>query len=106
VDKADIGLDDLHCSSLKLSRWAVRGRAMPIDPSTEAGAFGPEATAAMAEAFDAACNELCAGGQLQMVRKLLARRIIAAARKGELDPVRLRSVALSGLPLTRMSPAA
>jgi hypothetical protein len=78
---------------------------MPIDPLTE-GAFGPEATAAMGEAFDAACNELCAVGELQRVRKLLAQRIIAAACKGDLDPVRLRSAALSGLPLSRMSPAA
>jgi hypothetical protein len=79
---------------------------MPIDLSTEDGAFGPEATAAMGEAFDAACNELSAVGQLRMVRKLLAQRIIAAARKGELDPVHLRSAALSGIPLTKMSPAA
>jgi hypothetical protein len=68
---------------------------MPIDPSTQDGAFGPEATAAMGEAFDAACNELCAVGQLQMVRKFLAQQIIAAARKGELDPVHLRSASAS-----------
>ena len=79
---------------------------MLINPFTEQGAFGPEATAAMGEAFDAACNELCAVGQLQMMRELLARRIVAAARKGDLDPVHLRSAALSGLPLSRMSPAA
>ena len=79
---------------------------MPINPSTEQGAFGPEATAAMGEAFDAACDELCAVGQLQVVRKLLAERIIATALKGDLDPAHLRSVALSGLPLARISPAA
>jgi hypothetical protein len=32
--------------------------AMPINPSTEHGVFEPEATAAMGEAFDAACEEL------------------------------------------------
>jgi hypothetical protein len=80
--------------------------AMPIDPSLEQGAFGPEVTTAMGEAFEAACKELCAVGQLQMVRKLVAQRIIAAVRKGELDPVRLRAAALNGLPLARMSPAA
>jgi hypothetical protein len=79
---------------------------MPIDPFTEQGAFTPEATAAMGEAFDAACEELCDVGQLQMVRKIVAHRIIAAARKGELDPIRLRAAALSGLPLTKMTPAA
>ena len=66
---------------------------MPID--LEHGAFEPEATAAMGEAFEAACKELCDLGQLQMVRKVVAKRIIAAARTGELDPVRLRTAALS-----------
>jgi hypothetical protein len=60
----------------------------------------------MAEAFDAACETLCDVGHLQLMRKILAQRIIAAARKGELDPVRLQAAALSGLPLTKMSPAA
>ncbi len=79
---------------------------MPINPFREQGAFEPEATAAMGEAFDTACKELCDVGQLQMVRKVVAQRIIAAARRGELDPVRLRASALSGLPLAKMSPAA
>jgi hypothetical protein len=79
---------------------------MPIYHFTEQGAFAPEATAAMGEAFDAACKELRDVGQLQMMRKVVAHRIIAAARKGELDPTRLRALALSGLPLTKMSPAA
>jgi len=78
--------------------------AMPIDPFSEQGAFEPEATAAMGEAFDTACEELC-DGRLQMVRKVVAQRIIAAARRGELDPIRLRASALSGLPLAKMSPA-
>ena len=79
---------------------------MPINPFTEQGAFEPEATAAMGEAFDAACKELRDVGEHQMVCKVVAQRIIAAARKGELDPVRLRAAAISGLPLTKMSPAA
>jgi hypothetical protein len=79
---------------------------MPVNPFTEQGAFAPEATAAMGEAFDAACNELCAVGQLQKVRKLVAQRIIAAARKGDLDPATLRAAALGGLPLIKMAPAA
>ena len=67
---------------------------MPFNPFTEQGAFEPEATAAMGEAFDAACKELhdC---REPKVRKLIAKRIIAAARRGELDPVRLRTAALS-----------
>jgi hypothetical protein len=79
---------------------------MPINPFREQGAFEPEATAAMGEAFDNACKELCEVGQLEMVRKLVAQRIIAAARKGELNPVRLRAAVLSGLPFIKMAPAA
>jgi hypothetical protein len=79
---------------------------MPINPFREQGAFDPEVTAAMGAAFDAACDELCEVGRLQMVRKLVAQRIIAAARKGDLEPARLRVAALSGLPLIKMAPAA
>jgi hypothetical protein len=68
---------------------------MPINPSIEHGVFEPEATAVMGEAFEAACKELQEVGQLQMVRKVVARRIIAAARRGEFDPVRLRTAALT-----------
>jgi hypothetical protein len=68
---------------------------MPINPSLEQGAFVPEATAAMGQAFEGACKELHDVGGLPMVRKVVAQRIIAAARGGELDPVRLRTAALS-----------
>jgi hypothetical protein len=79
---------------------------VPIDPFREQGAFEPEATAAMGEAFDTACKELCEVGRLEMVRKLVAQRIIAVARKGDLDPVCLRAAALSALPLIKIAPAA
>jgi len=78
---------------------------MPIDPFIEHGAFGPEATAAMGEAFEAACKELHEVGQLAMVRKVVAQRVIEAACKGELDPVRLGMAALSWIIVTQMSSA-
>jgi hypothetical protein len=68
---------------------------MPINSSIEHHAFEPEATAAMGEAFEAACEQLHGAGQAEVVRKLLAERIIAAASRGELDPIRLRTAALS-----------
>jgi len=73
---------------------------MPINPSidnpsTEHHVFEPEATAAMGEAFEAACHQLHDAGKAEVVRKLLAERIIAAASRGELDPGRLRTAALS-----------
>ncbi len=79
---------------------------MPIDPSIEDIAFEPEATAAMGEAFEAACNHLHDAGKAELVRKLIAERIIAAASTGELDPVRLRATALSWIIVTQVSPAA
>jgi len=58
------------------------------------GAFGPEAIAEMSEALEAACEELGDNVQPEAVREIVALRIIAAARLGERDPVRLREVAL------------
>jgi hypothetical protein len=69
---------------------------MPIGFSTEHGVFVPEATAAMGEAFDAACEELHCTSQPEVVRELVAGLIIAAANRGELDPIRLRMVAMAG----------
>ena len=74
---------------------------MPIDPSLERSAFEPEAIAAMGEAFDTACKELHCAGQPEVVRELIAKRSIASASKGELDPACLRAAALSGFPLTQ-----
>jgi hypothetical protein len=79
---------------------------MPIDPSIEHGVFGPEATGVMGKAFDAACKELHDIGELQMVRTIVAEQIITAARRGELDPVRLRTAVLNWIIVTQMSCAA
>ena len=79
---------------------------MPFNPFTEQGAFEPEATAAMGEAFDAACKELHDSGEPKVRREVIARRIIAAASRGVLDPVRLRAAALSGLSVIQISSAA
>jgi hypothetical protein len=77
------------------------GNAMPIDSSAERGVFEPEATAAMGEAFDAACEELHCTSQPDVVRELIATLVIAAASQGELDPIRLRMVALAGFAVCR-----
>jgi hypothetical protein len=65
-------------------------------PIKKQGAFDPEATAAMGKAFDAACEELDCTTQPEAVRELIATLIIAAASRGELDPVRLQMVAVAG----------
>jgi len=74
---------------------------MPINPFTEFGVFDPEATAAMGEAFDAACEQLRCTSQPEVVRELIAALIIGAASHGELDPIRLRMVALEGFAICR-----
>jgi hypothetical protein len=48
----------------------------------------------MSEAFEAACA-FHATGQHEVVREVIARRIVIAARLGERDPVRLRAAALA-----------
>jgi hypothetical protein len=74
---------------------------VPINSSAEHGVFEPEATAAMGEAFDGACEELHCTSQPQVVRELIATLVIAAASQGELDPIRLRMVALAGFAICR-----
>jgi len=62
---------------------------MPSRSFIGPGAFGPEALAVMSEAYEAAL-----ASQPNVVREVIAGRIIAAAKLGERDPVRLREAAL------------
>ena len=61
------------------------------------GVFDDQTTLLMGEAFDAACRELHDTGQPAVVHEVMAKRIIAAARKGERDVMRLRNAALAAL---------
>jgi hypothetical protein len=70
--------------------------ATSIHSFIKPGAFEPEMIAVMSEAFEAACTELHDTGQPQIVLEVIAERIIAAARMGEHDPLRLREAALRG----------
>jgi hypothetical protein len=72
--------------------------------SLEDGVFGPEETAAMGDAFEAACRDLHNVKDKRM-RERVAARIIAAARKGELDRDRLRTVALAKFSAAQSSAA-
>ena len=51
----------------------------------------------MGEAFDAVCKDLHDAGQPVLVREIIAKHIIEAAKKGERDPVRLRDAGLAAL---------
>ena len=57
--------------------------------------FGPEALEALGKAYDMALASLHDVGQPDVVREVIARRIIKAAQKGERDPARLCAAALS-----------
>jgi starvation-inducible outer membrane lipoprotein len=49
----------------------------------------------MSEALEAACNNLSAAAKPEVAPEVAAGRIIAAAKSGERDPVRLRAAALA-----------
>jgi hypothetical protein len=72
---------------------------VPIKPYIKEGAFGPEAVAAMATAFDDVCKSVDASGRSDLAKETIATKIIELARSGELDPVALRELALSELGL-------
>jgi hypothetical protein len=63
----------------------------------EDAAFDPEATRRMGEAFDLACGSISNGGQIDVVKEVIAKRIIKVAHKGERDPVALCERALQEL---------
>lgn len=62
--------------------------------SLQYDSFDDAATLAMGEAFDRACVSLRRFGSLITAREMVAKRIIAAARNGERDPIRLCEQAL------------
>jgi hypothetical protein len=63
-------------------------------PMRSFGVFDPEVITAMSEALDAAFEELRYTGHAEVVREIIAIRIIAARRLGERDPARLLEAAL------------
>jgi hypothetical protein len=73
-------------------------------PRRSRGVFGPEAIAEMNEILDAAFEKLQGGGEPDVVREIIAMRIIAAAKLGERDAARLLEAALRGSGLGRASP--
>jgi hypothetical protein len=77
---------------------------MATDSYLRDGAFMPEATTAMGEAFEAACNGLQVANQSNALRALVATLIIAAARRGETDPARLEMEAVAGISIATARP--
>ena len=61
--------------------------------------FDPDATHIMGKAFDGACKELHGIGQSDLVKTVIAKRIIEMAKTGERDPSRLCDRALQAFGL-------
>jgi hypothetical protein len=60
-------------------------------------AFSPEDTAVLATAYEKATEQLRGDGFTELVREIIAKRIIAAALKGERDPDRLSASAIASM---------
>ena len=76
---------------------------MSISAYLKDGAYGPEAIAAMAAAFDDVCKAVEAAGRSDVTRDTLALKIIDLARNGESDAAVLREMALTELGLADLS---
>jgi hypothetical protein len=61
------------------------------------GAFDPETVKTLCEAYDKCRKALHDTGQPEIVKEVLALRIIALAKQGERDPERLCDGALAAL---------
>jgi hypothetical protein len=59
--------------------------------------FDDEATNIMGLAFEAACAELQDSNLSNLVREMIAERIIEAAKRGERNPQRLCSIAIAAV---------
>ena len=64
---------------------------------TDSPVFDEFATRVMGEAFEAACADLQDSNLSDLVREVIAERIIEAAKLGERDPKRLSSIALAAI---------
>ena len=68
--------------------------------------FDPDTTHIMGQAFDGACKELPDIGQSDLVKAIIAKRIIAIAKTGERDPHQLCKRALRAVGLRPSEPKA
>ena len=62
-------------------------------------AFDAEVTALICQAFDLTCQAFHDAGQPELVKEIIAKRIIEIAGRGERDPQKMREAALNSLGL-------
>jgi hypothetical protein len=63
--------------------------------------FNADDTALVCETFDKICQELHGSGQVDNVKEIVAKRIIAIASRGERDPQKMREAVLISLGVRR-----
>jgi hypothetical protein len=68
-----------------------------VIPFFKDASFDPETTHVMAQAFERACVVLQSSSQPELVREIIAKRIIEVAQPGERDPEKLCVRALKAL---------
>jgi hypothetical protein len=71
---------------------------LPVRRLLESADYDAETLQIICAAYDRAKAELHDTGQPEIVREILARRILDLAAKGERDPMRLCAGALNSLP--------
>ena len=72
------------------------------EPTDEQAFFrDAETVRAVDDAFDQICRHLQDTGQPEIVREVIAEKIVDAAKRGERDPARLRDIVLGSFGLQR-----
>ena len=83
-------------------QWGVSGVVIYRLLQSRDTAFGPEEIKAMTMAYEDACRALkLTEKRSDPLTQILALKIIEIAKTGELDPVKIRDVALQGMHLPR-----
>ena len=93
----------LRLSRRRLSQFAAATAALPATARAamaDSYQFDPETLTLLVEAYDRTMQALHDRGQPELVREVIAKRIIALAGEGERNPDRLSRAALAavGLP--------
>jgi hypothetical protein len=74
-----------------------------VSPIFKGAAFDAQETQIMASAFEKACRSLNDGEQPDLVKEIVAKYIVAAAKDGERDADRLCQRALTALGITPLA---
>ena len=77
---------------------------MPLTELYQEAAFEADVIQSMAKAFELACGSLHDGSYPNLIREIIAKRILAFAQQGVTDPCLLCETALDSLGLQNDAP--